>query len=81
MASMAARGDGSTTVKENYTRWWALYRDNMSERDVDWVRSVHPGTQSTEMWMRKTRYAGILDAGPLKRSSGIVPNLEKMKLL
>ncbi|KAJ7348837.1 NAD-P-binding protein [Mycena albidolilacea] len=63
MASMAARGDGSTTVKENYTRWWALYRDN-----------------STEMWMRETGYAGIPDAGPLKGSSGIVPNLEKMKL-
>jgi hypothetical protein len=81
MASVAARGDGSTTVKENYTRWWALYRDNMIERDMDWIRSIHPGTQSTEMWMRETGYTGIPDAGPLKGSSGIVPNLEKMKLL
>jgi hypothetical protein len=66
MASMAARGDGSTTVKENYTRWWAPYRDDMSERDMDWVRSIHSCTQSTEMWMLETGYAGIPDAGPLK---------------
>ncbi|KAF8191659.1 NAD-P-binding protein [Mycena galopus ATCC 62051] len=81
MASTATRGDGSTTVKENYTRWWAVYRDNMIERDMDWIKSIHPGTQSTEMWMRETGYTGIPDAGPLKGSSGIVPNLEKMKLL
>ncbi|KAJ7915540.1 NAD(P)-binding protein [Mycena leptocephala] len=69
---------------ENYTRWWALYRDGMIERDMDWIKSIHPGTQSTEMWMRETGYTGytgIPDSGPLKGSSGIVPNLEKMKLL
>ncbi|KAJ7490997.1 NAD(P)-binding protein [Mycena latifolia] len=81
MAATATHGDGSTTVKENYTRWWALYRDGMIERDMDWIKSIHPGTQSTEMWMRETGYTGIPDAGPLKGSSGIVPNLEKMKLL
>jgi hypothetical protein len=84
MASTAVRGDSSTTVKENYTRWWALYRDEMIERDMDWIKSIHPGTQSTEMWMRETGYTGytgIPDSGPLKGSSGIVPNLEKMKLL
>ncbi|KAJ6500777.1 NAD-P-binding protein [Mycena sanguinolenta] len=81
MASTATHGDGSTTVKENYTRWWALYRDSMIERDMDWIKSIHPGTQSTEMWMHETGYTGIPDASPLKGSSGIVPDLDKMKLL
>ncbi|KAJ7041983.1 NAD-P-binding protein [Mycena alexandri] len=81
MAAAATRGDGSTTVKENYTRWWALYRDGIIERDMDWIRSIHPGTQSVEMWMRETGYTGIPDAGPLKGSSGIIPDLEKMKSL
>ncbi|KAJ6457041.1 hypothetical protein C8R47DRAFT_1227585 [Mycena vitilis] len=53
MASTATRGDGSTTAKENYTRWWALYRDNMIGRDMHCIKSIHPGTQSTETWMRR----------------------------
>ncbi|KAJ7507173.1 NAD-P-binding protein [Mycena galericulata] len=80
LASTATRGDGSKTVKENFTQWWALFRDGFVEKDMKWIKSIHPGTQSTEMWMRETGYNGIFKASPLKGRL-IVPNLEKMKLL
>ncbi|KAJ7819797.1 hypothetical protein B0H14DRAFT_3472843 [Mycena olivaceomarginata] len=44
------RGDGSTMVKENYTRWWAPYRDNMRASGT-WTGSDQfiRATQSTEI--------------------------------
>ncbi|KAJ7597920.1 NAD(P)-binding protein [Mycena floridula] len=81
MAYEGKRGDGSTTVRQNFTMWYTLYGDDMIEKDMDWIRSIHPGTQDTEAWMRATGYTGIPDTGRLKGQAGIVPNLEKMKLL
>ncbi|KAJ7284200.1 NAD(P)-binding protein [Mycena rebaudengoi] len=81
MAYDAKIGDGTPTVKENYTMWYKVYRDDIIERDMEWVREIHPGTQDTEAWIRETGWMGIPDNGPLKGQSGIVPNLEKMKLI
>ncbi|KAI0331878.1 nmrA-family protein [Cubamyces sp. BRFM 1775] len=53
-------GDGSTTVAENFVRWWSLYRDDIIKRDFDWIRRVNPKGHTLESWMRATGYSGNL---------------------
>ncbi|KAI0705160.1 NAD(P)-binding protein [Cytidiella melzeri] len=53
-----SRGGGTTTWRQNFTAWWASYRDDIIKRDVDWVRSVHPGTYTVERWMKENGYTG-----------------------
>ncbi|KAM5537164.1 hypothetical protein V8D89_009097 [Ganoderma adspersum] len=52
--------DGSTTWRENFSGWWALWRDDVISRDLAWVRSVHPNCHTLESWMRENNYSGIL---------------------
>ncbi|KAF7298384.1 NmrA domain-containing protein [Mycena kentingensis (nom. inval.)] len=62
-------GDGSTTVKENFSAFWRVLRDDVMARtkDVEWVRSVHPGTYTLERWMRENNYKGR--AGAVMKNS------------
>ncbi|KAG2014092.1 hypothetical protein CC2G_010938 [Coprinopsis cinerea AmutBmut pab1-1] len=61
-------GDGSTTIRESFTGFWSLWRDDVVKRDFDWIRSVHPGTLSLEDWMRRTGYNGIVGTTTLKNA-------------
>lgn len=49
-------GDGSITRGENFTAWWALYRDEKIQRDWDWIRKVNPNGHTLERWMREESY-------------------------
>ncbi|KIY44842.1 nmrA-family protein [Fistulina hepatica ATCC 64428] len=44
--------------RDNFTRFWSAYRDDIIKRDMDWILSVHPGTLTLEKWMRKNNYRG-----------------------
>ncbi|EKM56929.1 uncharacterized protein PHACADRAFT_91806 [Phanerochaete carnosa HHB-10118-sp] len=57
---------GSTTWKDNFTAFWNLYRDDIVQRDMTWVRKVNPDGQNLEKWMRETQYKGDLDLSLLK---------------
>ncbi|KAJ7065725.1 NAD(P)-binding protein [Mycena amicta] len=61
------RGDGSITAKENFSGFWRVLRDNVWKKDVEWVRSVHPGTYTLERWMRENNYTGR--AGPVMKNN------------
>ncbi|KAI0701906.1 NAD(P)-binding protein [Cerioporus squamosus] len=52
--------DGSTTWRQNFSGWWALWRDDRISRDMSWVRKVHPGCHTLESWMRENCYTGEL---------------------
>ena len=52
--------DGSTTWRQNFSAWWALWRDDVISRDMAWVRKVHPEALTLERWMRKNDYTGDL---------------------
>ncbi|OSC99396.1 NAD-P-binding protein [Trametes coccinea BRFM310] len=58
VASERPVGDGSTTRKENFSRWWRLYRDEIIKRDFNWIRRVNPQGHTLESWMRANGYAG-----------------------
>lgn len=49
-------GDGSITWAENFTAWWAMYRDEKIQRDWDWIRRVNPNGHTLEKWMREQGY-------------------------
>ncbi|TFY70214.1 hypothetical protein EVG20_g2787 [Dentipellis fragilis] len=68
VARMNSMGDGTTTVRQNFTAWWHWWHDSAKLWPVDmkWVRSVHPGTLSVEDWMRKIQWDGSLDLSTLK---------------
>ena len=84
IAGEREKGDGTTTWKENFRLWWNLYNDDVIKKDMDWVRSVNPGTLSLERWMRKYNYQGKLREGMLKDhedSNRLQPNLERIAQL
>ncbi|KAF8206467.1 nmrA-family protein [Mycena galopus ATCC 62051] len=51
-------GTGSMTLKQNFSGMFRVFADELVVRDMEWVRSVHPGTQSLEDWMRENDYKG-----------------------
>ncbi|TFY82547.1 hypothetical protein EWM64_g1467 [Hericium alpestre] len=68
VAMLNTRGDGTTTVRQNFTAWWHFWRESarLWPVDMQWVRSVHPGSLSVEDWMRKSGWDGALDLSTLK---------------
>ncbi|KAI1785920.1 nmrA-family protein [Ganoderma leucocontextum] len=71
---------GATTFKENFSRWWEIYANDLMRRDMEMLRRIHPGLLSVEKWMRKHEYNGEWQAGMLKGHSegrgGFIPNFE-----
>ncbi|KAJ7095050.1 nmrA-family protein [Mycena epipterygia] len=51
-------GSGPMTVKQNFSGFWKVFGDELVPRDMDWIRSVHSGTQTLEDWMRENNYTG-----------------------
>lgn len=66
VASERELGDGSTTWKENFRKWWNLYRDDVIKKDLTWVRSIHPNGRTLERWMKEHHYTGKLQLDLLK---------------
>lgn len=63
---VAAEGEpGSTSWKENFTGWWNAYRDDLVQRDMDWIRRVNPSGLTLEQWMIDNKYDGIVDKSPV----------------
>lgn len=58
VASDKKRGDGSRTIRDNFSAFWRVLRDDVVQKDMEWIRSVHPGTYTLEQWMRENNYGG-----------------------
>ncbi len=69
--------DGSTTWKENFTCWWAQYRDDVIKRDFESLRKVNPRGHNLESWMREVGYTGDMGWSLLKNAEdGKSPRLD-----
>ncbi|PCH44687.1 NAD(P)-binding protein [Wolfiporia cocos MD-104 SS10] len=55
-------GEGPITWQENFSAWWAMGRDNLLPRDLEWVRRIHPGAYTLERWMKENKYGEDEDA-------------------
>ncbi|KAF8310117.1 nmrA-family protein [Clavulina sp. PMI_390] len=51
---------GGLSWEDHFRCWWAVRRDNVLKRDMEWIRSVHPGATTLEQWMRDNKYDGAL---------------------
>ncbi|KAJ6456244.1 NAD-P-binding protein [Mycena vitilis] len=58
VASDKARGDGSRTIRDNFSAFWRVLRDDVVQKDMDWILRVHPETYTLERWMRENNYGG-----------------------
>ncbi|KAJ7660793.1 NAD(P)-binding protein [Mycena polygramma] len=58
VASDKARGDGSRTIRDNFSAFWRVLRDDVVQKDLDWILRVHPETYTLERWMRENNYGG-----------------------
>ncbi|KAF9812120.1 hypothetical protein IEO21_06353 [Rhodonia placenta] len=42
--------------RRNFEGWWALWRDGVVTRDMEWIRKVHPRGHTLESWMKEQHY-------------------------
>ncbi|KAG6915385.1 hypothetical protein DXG01_011757 [Tephrocybe rancida] len=68
IANEKQEGDGSTTIRQSFSGFWCLWRDDIIKRDMDWVRSIHPKGYTLENWMRATGYTGRIGSTALKNA-------------
>ena len=57
------------TFRESFGGWWALYRDDITTRDLKWIRGANPSGHDLESWMRETGYTGNRDAPTLLKDA------------
>jgi len=43
--------------EESFRAFWAVWRDGLVQRDMEWVRSIHPPI-TFEKWIRDHNYTG-----------------------
>ncbi|PCH44551.1 kinase-like protein [Wolfiporia cocos MD-104 SS10] len=55
-------GEGSITWHQNFSAWWAMWRDNLLPRDLDGSRRIHPQAYTLERWMVENKYGEDEDA-------------------
>ncbi|OCH86621.1 NAD(P)-binding protein [Obba rivulosa] len=77
-------GEGVTTWRENFAGWWALWRDDVITRDMEWIRKVNPRGHNLESFMKEKGYTGEMRRGFLKNSEDgktVVPKWSKVTQL
>lgn len=56
LATGGTAGVDTTTWRRNFEGWWALWRDGVVTRDMEWIRKVHPRGHTLESWMKEQHY-------------------------
>jgi len=46
------------TFKQNFSGWWAMWRNNIIKRDYDRLNKIHPNRLNLKSWMIKSKYDG-----------------------
>lgn len=80
VANERSYGDGSTTWRHNFQGWWALWRDDIVKRDMEWVSRINPNRMTVEKWMRAHKYDGQLRPDLLKNTEdgkSVTRNVER----
>ncbi|KAJ8075688.1 hypothetical protein PM082_021318 [Marasmius tenuissimus] len=73
---IASEGGGVSSslssIRDTFSGLYWTWRDNLIERDMEWIRRVHPGGYTLESWIRETGYNGTTGTGGLKNNRGLV---------
>lgn len=77
-----------TTWRQNFSGWWSLWRDDVVKRDMRWVKTINPGTEDLESWMKGIGYDGsfqtllkVVEDDQIEDPSRFRINFEKTKQL
>ncbi|OSX62577.1 hypothetical protein POSPLADRAFT_1141351 [Postia placenta MAD-698-R-SB12] len=71
----------------NFRGWWALWRDDIVKRDMEWIRKVNAKGHTLESWMREQNYGDHLwqkiDILKITEDGhmGILPGKERLQKL
>ena len=71
------------TFRQNFSGFWNSWKDDIVHRDMEWLKSTHPGLRSVESWMREHNYDGV-KKGLLKNREdrdGVTINYDQVKAL
>lgn len=82
-APVAPSAPQGLTFRQNFTGFWNGWKDDIVYRDMEWLKSIHPGLRSVESWMREHEYDGGRK-GLLKNREdhdGVTINFDKVKAL
>jgi len=82
-APVAPEAPEGMTFRQNFTGFWNGWKDDIVHRDMEWLKSTHPGLRSVESWMREHEYNGVWK-GLLKSREdrdGVTINYDKVKAL
>ena len=55
-APVAPEAPQGMSFRENFTGFWNGRKDDIVHRDMEWLKSIHPGLRSVESWMREHEY-------------------------
>jgi hypothetical protein len=58
VANEKVAGDGSTTIRQNFSAFWRVLGGNVFEKDINRLKGIHPTTYTLEKWMREEKYDG-----------------------
>ncbi|KAJ7082823.1 hypothetical protein C8R43DRAFT_1175245 [Mycena crocata] len=58
-ANERTTAEGALSIRQNFTAVWRVLRDGVIKKDFDWIRSVHPESDTVEQWMRQSDYQGM----------------------
>ncbi|KAK1234671.1 hypothetical protein PQX77_002124 [Marasmius sp. AFHP31] len=61
-----------SSIRDTFSGLYWTWRDNLIERDMEWIRRVHPEGYTLESWIRETGYNGTTEIGGLKNDRGLV---------
>lgn len=62
---LASEDPEGKSWEDNFRAWWAMWRDGLIKRDMEWIRSIHPPT-TLEAWIRENNYTGEASTALLK---------------
>lgn len=85
VANQKKVGDGSTTIRQSFAGFWALFHDDVIPRDMEWVRRTHPTGHDLASWIRETGFNGVIGSTALKNSEDgkarLIPDREVCRFL
>lgn len=55
---VAADVKDGLTWEDNFRAFFAAWRDHITHRDMDWIKSIHQPV-TLEQWMRDNNYNGV----------------------
>lgn len=89
VANEKKEGDGTMTIRQSFSGFFSMWRDDVVTRDMKWVKSVYPKGHTLESWIRWYKYEGKIGSADgrvvLKNAEDgkarIIPNREVCALL